>query len=129
MKRVKSLFLSQCTPCFLFIFIGFFASSCASLRSVSVTSIPQNRTQKVVASVDKWIFLGINFNNDYVDELTANLRQKCKGRVTGLLTKYETTFYFLFMKDQITATGFCVDTNADARSSNSASKLDQGSQK
>lgn len=96
-------------------------TSCASLKSVSVTSIPQNRNEKVQASVSKWIFLGLNFNNDYVDELTDTLRRKCDGKVTGLMTKYETTFYFLLNKDEITATGFCVDSKRSKSASTSKS--------
>jgi len=83
-------------------------TGCASLKSVSVTSIPPNRSEKVEASVSKWIFLGLNFDNDYVDELTDKLRQNCSGKVTGLLTKYESTYYFIISKDEITATGYCV---------------------
>ncbi|MEN9810694.1 MAG: hypothetical protein RLZZ488_2261 [Pseudomonadota bacterium] len=85
------------------------AAGCASLRSVSVTSIPQNRSEQVKANVSKWVVLGLNFNNDYVDQLTEQLRSKCNGKVTGILTKYESTLYFIATKDEITATGFCLD--------------------
>ncbi|MEY3903667.1 MAG: hypothetical protein RL189_2973 [Pseudomonadota bacterium] len=85
------------------------AAGCASLRSVSVTSIPQNRAEQVTANVSKWVILGLNFNNDYVDQLTDQLRAKCSGKVTGILTKYESTLYFIASKDEITATGFCLD--------------------
>ena len=87
--------------------ILFASSGCASLHSVSVTSIPQNRNQKVSANVSKWIVLGLNFNNDYVDELTESLRRKCDGKVTGILTKYESTLFLIASKNEITATGFC----------------------
>lgn len=85
------------------------AAGCASLRSVSVTSIPQNRSEQVTANVSKWVIFGLNFNNDYVDQLTEQLRSKCNGKVTGILTKYESTLYFIASKDEITATGFCLD--------------------
>lgn len=94
-------------------------TGCASLRSVSVTSIPQNRNEPVVATVSKWIFLGLNFDNDYVDELTTKLRQNCDGKVSGLMTKYETTFYLIVSKDQITATGYCVDSKRSRSAANS----------
>lgn len=83
------------------------STGCASLHSVSVTSIPQNRNQKVSANVSKWIVLGLNFNNDYVDELTESLRRKCDGKVTGILTKYESKLFLIASKNEITATGFC----------------------
>ncbi|NBW80787.1 hypothetical protein EBR21_03445 [bacterium] len=114
--------------CSIFSFIALAASTttgCASLRSVSVTSIPQNRNEPVVASVSKWIFLGLNFDNDYVDELTSKLRQKCDGKVSGLMTKYESTLYFILSKDQITATGYCVDS----KRSRSAANSNQGAAK
>jgi hypothetical protein len=94
------------------------STGCASLHSVSVTSIPQNRNQKVSANVSKWIILGLNFNNDYVDELTESLRRKCDGKVTGILTKYESTLFLIASKNEITATGFC---SSEKRAKNASS--------
>jgi hypothetical protein len=81
--------------------------SCASLRSVSLTSIPKERENKVTASVSKWVILGINFDNDYVEGLTSKLRSDCKGKVTGILTTYQATSYLFVSKHEITAAGFC----------------------
>jgi hypothetical protein len=84
-------------------------SGCAALTSVSLTQIPQDRSNVVQASVQKTVFLAFNFDNDYVDELVAKLKTKCpNGQVKGILTKDEVFIYFLVFKKVITATGFCV---------------------
>jgi hypothetical protein len=84
-------------------------SSCASLESVSLTQIPMERTKRVTASVDKFIFLAFNFNNDYVDELSNKLKEQCTGgQVKGILTKDELTSYVIAHTRKITASGYCV---------------------
>jgi hypothetical protein len=85
-------------------------SGCASINSLSVTPIPVNRSNKISAEASRWIILGLNFDNDYADEVAHNLSSKCpNGKITGILTKDEDYFYFLFLvfKKQITATGYC----------------------
>ncbi|MEY4630571.1 MAG: hypothetical protein RIQ81_691 [Pseudomonadota bacterium] len=85
------------------------AAGCVSLQSVSLTQIPAKRDNKVTASTDKWIILGFNFDNDYVDKLTEKLKDKCEnGQIRGILTKDETTSYFLVFKRSVTATGYCI---------------------
>ncbi len=85
-------------------------SSCVHLNSVSLTQIPEKRSNKVDASTEKWIIFFFNFDNDYVDRLNDQLKDRCQGgKVQGILTKDETTDYFLalVMKRKVTATGFC----------------------
>lgn len=83
-------------------------TACASLNSVSLTPIPASRQNVVEASVKRWIFLGFNFDNDFIDPLVGNLKQQCpKGVVSGILTKDETYAYFLVFRKQVTATGYC----------------------
>ena len=91
---------------FLVIFSG-----CTHLSSISTSSIPKNRKNKVSASTDRFIFLAFNFNNDYVDDLAIQLAQQCpKGKVQGVLTKHESITYFpLFAhKERVSAQGYCV---------------------
>ena len=84
-------------------------SSCVSLKSVSLTQIPKTRKNRVKAEASKLIFLALNFNNDFVEEVPQKLKEKCrKGKVTGILTKDEVTSYFLFFKRTVTAQGYCV---------------------
>ncbi len=88
-----------------------FLSGCVSLDSVSVTQIPVNRSQKVKAEAERFIVLGFNFDNDYVNAITNDLKNQCaNGMVSGILTKTESIDYFLFLfwKKRVTATGFCV---------------------
>jgi hypothetical protein len=90
--------------------VAFGVSACAQLQSISITEIPQQRDRVVKAEVDNFAFLGLHFSNDFVDELREQLRAQCpKGRVTGILTKYQTYWYLLLERREVTARGFCVD--------------------
>jgi len=86
-------------------------SNCASVNSVSLTPIPAERKSLVRTQMSKTIFLGFNFDNDFIDEIVDDLKRQCpNGKVSGLLTKDENINYFLYFvwKKQITATGYCV---------------------
>ncbi len=86
-------------------------TGCVSLDSVSVTQIPVNRSQKVKAEAERFIVLGFNFDNDYVNAITNDLKNQCaNGMVSGILTKTESIDYFLFLfwKKRVTASGYCV---------------------
>lgn len=84
-------------------------SGCYSLRTMSLTQIPKTRSKIVEARVEKTIFLGFNFDNDFLDSLPEKLQKKCpKGRVSGILTKDESVFYFLVTKKIVTARGYCI---------------------
>lgn len=92
----------------LFGLLGF--TACTSLQTVSLTSIPAKRARKVSAVADKIIFLGLNFDNDYVDQLVEDLKRQCpNGLVSGVLTKDEFVNYFigLVYKHRISAAGYC----------------------
>lgn len=85
--------------------------ACASISSLSVSSIPANRSHTVRAEASRTIVLGLNFDNDYVNSLVNDLKTQCpKGVVSGILTKDEVINYFLFMvyARKVTATGYCV---------------------
>ena len=93
-------------------------SGCTHLQSVSTTSIPAQRGRKIQASSDKIIFLGFNFNNDYVDSLIQDLAKQCpNGKVEGILTKQEDVDYFLYIvwKSQVSARGYCVSSAVAAQ--------------
>ena len=84
---------------------------CTHLKSVSMTDVPKKRDNKISVTKDRFIFLAFNFDNNYVDQLTYELAQKCsKGKVEGLLTKHEVIVYFplFFHKQRVTAEGYCV---------------------
>lgn len=81
---------------------------CASVNSVSLTPIPSQRGQPIKTEVSKWTFLGITFDNDFINPIVDNLKQKCpNGMVTGILTKDESIGYFLVFKHNVEVTGFC----------------------
>ncbi len=86
-------------------------TQCASIQSVSLTQIPKERKKVVETTASRFIFLGLNFNNDYINQLTDDLKAQCQGGVvSGILTKDETYNYFLGLAitRQVTAKGYCV---------------------
>lgn len=103
MRQRRKIIKSMITSLFLLS-----VTACVSLQSVSLTQVPAKRENKVSASTHKWIILGFNFDNDYVDKLTEQLKDKCEnGQIRGILTKDEVTSYFLVFKRSVTATGYC----------------------
>jgi hypothetical protein len=84
-------------------------AGCTSLQSVSITQIPTDRSRPLRAEVSDTAFLGIHFDNDFVGELTADLMRQCPhGRVTGILTKQESSLYVVVQTRRVIATGYCV---------------------
>ena len=83
-------------------------SGCVSLDSVSLTQLPENRERLVSASASDIVFLGFTTQNDFVDEAVDNLKSKCRGgKLTGILTKHQTTAYVLVFKREVIASGYC----------------------
>jgi hypothetical protein len=85
-------------------------TSCAYVQSVSQTNIPKGKGRVVNAEVENNIIFLANFKNDYINEVTTKLIEKCpKGTISGLLTKHETKVYFpiIYYKEVITAQGYC----------------------
>lgn len=101
MKLINLFFLSM---------VSISLTHCASVNSVSLTSIPAVKDHEVKKTTSKMIFLGFNFNNDYIDNMAEELQQQCPhGKISGILTKDETINYFLFFvwERRVTAKGYC----------------------
>lgn len=82
---------------------------CTQLQSVSVTQIPADRSRPLHAEVSNTALLGIHFDNDFIQPLTADLMRQCpRGRVTGILTKQESALYVVVQTRRVVATGYCV---------------------
>lgn len=85
------------------------SSSCASLQSISVTDIPKQRSNMVTADASKFVFLGLTFDNDFINRLSDDLSRQCRGgKVSGIMTKHETYFYFIAHTVKVRAQGYCV---------------------
>lgn len=83
--------------------------ACTSLQSVSVTQVPTDRSRPMRAEVTNTAFLGIHFDNDFLDDLMPQLMRQCPhGRITGLLTKQENSVYVIVATRRVIATGYCV---------------------
>lgn len=94
----------------LILILLFTLNSCAVLRSVSQTSIPKNKSRKISASVERHIVFMLNFDNNYVDQLTQKLIDKCpKGSLEGVTTIDEVFVYFpiIYHKSVISAQAYC----------------------
>jgi predicted small secreted protein len=83
-------------------------SGCVSLNSVSLTQVPEKRDHLVTANASDYLFLGFTTQNDFVDEAIENLKAQCRdGKLTGILTKHQTTSYVLVFKREVIASGYC----------------------
>ena len=85
---------------------------CVHLDSVSTSTIPMDRSRPVKAEGSRFLFMLINFNNNYVNELSRDLARQCpRGRVEGILTKQESVTYFPFFAHlaRVKASGYCVE--------------------
>lgn len=92
-------------------------TSCTSLHSVSTSSIPAQRGKPVSAKSEKFIILGFNFSNEYIDHVVKDLARQCpNGKVQGILTKQESVNYFLyfFWTSRVSAQGYCVTNQVTA---------------
>ena len=86
------------------------AVGCVSVKTVSLTSVPAQRTKVVKAEDSRFLFLGISFSTQFIDSAIENLSGQCpSGKIEGILTKHEVVNYFLwfFMTERVTAKGFC----------------------
>jgi len=85
-------------------------TACVSLRSVSLTSVPESRDSVVQAKESEVVVLGIATNNDFVDDVARTLGRQCQGgRIQGILTKHYNTIYvyWLLEKRTVEARGYC----------------------
>ena len=90
------------------LFLGL-TPACTSLQSVSVTQVPIDRSRPVKAEVSNTALFGIHFDNDFIEDLTPQLMAQCpRGKLTGILTKHESTLYVIVATRKVVATGYCV---------------------
>jgi hypothetical protein len=91
------------------VMVSMMTGACAYLNTVSLTPVPKERANQIQVQKHKWIFLGFNFDNDFVDEMNEELKEKCPtGKATGLLTKDESVHYPFFHKRIVSVSGYCV---------------------
>ena len=92
--------------------LSLLSSSCTYTRAIALTNVPRERGKEIEARVERFMFLGIAFDNDDVPKLVDKLRDKCpNGMVRGILTKDLSTSYIIFVERKTIATGYCVKDN------------------
>jgi hypothetical protein len=85
---------------------------CASLKSVSSTRVPKNRTLPIKAEGFTWAIFGFHFSNSFVDEAITDLQSKCtKGKISGVYTKYSTRSYLFWTTRTINVEAYCLKAN------------------
>lgn len=83
-------------------------SGCASLHSVSLSQVPENRRNPIEAEATSWAIFGIYFSNGFVDDAIQSLKDRCPdGKISGVYTKYEGRFYLLWTTRTVKATAYC----------------------
>ncbi|MDV6237218.1 hypothetical protein CH379_016415 [Leptospira ellisii] len=90
---------------------GILLNGCVFLQSISITQQPAaaQRNVPIEAEVSKFVILAFNFNNDFLGEIPEKLSSQCpKGKVTGLMTKYEKVSYVFAYRMVVKAKGYCV---------------------
>lgn len=88
-------------------------TGCTSLKSVSQTSIPSDRSHPVSASANQWTFIGIAFSNSFVNRATDDIKSQCQGgKIEGILTKYDDTYFFPIVIRHVDLSGFCLKGDA-----------------
>ena len=90
---------------------------CTHLRSLSVTTIPEDRSRPVSAAAQRTIVLGINADNDYAKTLVQDLAKQCpNGTVSGVVTRYERSMVvpIFAYANRVYAEGYCVVEPEDA---------------
>ncbi|HET9237586.1 MAG TPA: hypothetical protein VFO10_10065 [Oligoflexus sp.] len=97
--------------------ISLLGSGCTYTVAVSQSNIPAQRKKPVTASVSKFIFLGLNFDNDFALQLGTRLKEACpQGSVRGVTTQDMLTIYLpgIFWARETSAQGYCMPQKATA---------------
>lgn len=91
-------------------------ASCVSVQSVSISPIPPAEARKklIKSSASNAIVFFIPFANSFIENAREDLEQQCpKGSIQGVLTKHQTTDYFLGLvyTKNIMMQGYCLASN------------------
>jgi hypothetical protein len=98
-------------------------AACTTVQSITVNQIPEKRFRRDVVKAHDWspIILAIPFGSGFVDKASAQLARQCqRGAVEGVLTKFETTDYFLglYAVQSIDMEGYCVPSANSRKQAN-----------
>ena len=88
---------------------------CTHLHSLSVTTIPDDRSRPVEATGQRIVVLGLNWDNDYAAEVVSDLAKQCPdGRVSGVMTRYERALVvpIFAYAHRVHAEGFCLQAGS-----------------
>lgn len=93
-----------------------FFTSCVTVNSVTLNQVPakESRNRLVKSSAIGVGVLFIPFGSSFPDDAHADLISQCpKGKIEGLLTKYETTSYPFFWIDTVSMQGYCINPRSE----------------
>lgn len=99
-------------------------SACTTVSSVSTSQIPPiaDRKQKIHSSASSLVILSIPFGNSFPDQARAELESQCPhGRIDGILSKQQSTSYFLVATQELVLEGYCLAAAPPSRAPSPAS--------
>ena len=83
--------------------------SCVYTQSVTQTNIPIDRSRRVEASIERWVFFATH-DSDELNRIPDELQKKCRGgKINGIYAKELRRLYFLtfIMKREVHMEGYC----------------------
>jgi hypothetical protein len=88
-------------------------TACTTVESISISQMPEQDERKatVEAHASTPIIFAIPFGTGYIDTARDELLGRCaSGAIEGVLTKFQTTNYFLGLVEsqQVSMSGYCV---------------------
>lgn len=95
----------------LFPFIFLILSACAHSIHQSHTSDFKDmkpNAKAIESSSEQFSIMGFNTETAYVEKAFLDLKKQCKGRITGITTKYSTSLGFFSWTNKIKMNGYCV---------------------
>ena len=98
----------------LALFTMIFCHACAySVHHIQTSEFdgakPLDQARVVVASGEQFVILGLKTQSEDVDDAYQKLLNSCKGRITGITTKYSTDLGFLSWTNRIRIEGLCIE--------------------
>ncbi len=101
---------------FLFLFLAINVTACITVESISINQIPAKAQRRNKVYAESWspIIIGIPFGSAFVDEARADLLNKCRGKLEGVLKKLQHQNYFLglYITQNVILEGYCTQEDS-----------------
>lgn len=82
-----------------------------SVHEVNVSSfdgrLPIKSLRKIEAKSEQFVILWFAGDTDYVNQAQTELKSKCKGNISGIVTRYSTALGFFSWHNHVHMSGWC----------------------